>query len=290
MSAIGRKSAVVNLDPANEQVTYPCAVDVRDFITLDDVMDEFNLGPNGGVVCALEEVLKNFDWLAGQLRQLGDDYVLFDLPGQVELFTHNSALSTICKHLEKKCGYRLVVVHLVDSHYCTEPAKYVSVLLLALRSMLMFELPYINVLSKIDILRDYGKLDFNLDFYTEVQDLDYLLPALQGSQMSKYAGLNKAIIDLVTDFGLVGFETCAVEDKKSMTRLLQVVDHAVGYTFGPAEGAGDTVWQMAVRGGWANEQSVYDIQERWIDRKDEYDAMEKAQESERQQESPEIEK
>jgi hypothetical protein len=40
----------------------------------------------------------------------------------------------------------------------TDAAKYVSVLLLALRAMLHLELPHVNVLSKIDLVRQYGDL------------------------------------------------------------------------------------------------------------------------------------
>lgn len=34
-------------DPAAEHFNYPVSIDVRDLITLDDVADEFGLGPNG---------------------------------------------------------------------------------------------------------------------------------------------------------------------------------------------------------------------------------------------------
>lgn len=171
---------------------------------------------------------------------------------------------------------QLVVVHLVDAHYITDPAKYISVLLLSLRSMLQLDLPHINVLSKIDLLRDYGELAFNLDFYTEVQDLSYLLPLLEQDQRTrKFAKLNEAIVDLVESFALVNFETLAVEDKKSMTHLLQVVDRAGGYAFGKAEGAGDSVWALAMRGGWAEGMEARDIQERWVDHRDEHDEFER---------------
>ena len=169
-----------------------------------------------------------------------------------------------------------MVVLLVDAHYITDPAKYISILLLALRSMLQLDLPHINVLSKIDVLRDYGPLAFNLDFYTEVQDLGYLLPLLeQDPRTRKFASLNRAIVGLVEDFGLVGFETLAVEDKKSMAHLLQAIDRAGGYAFGDAEGAGDSVWAVAMRGGWAEGMEARDIQERWVDSRDEYDEFER---------------
>jgi hypothetical protein len=93
-------------------------------------------------------------------------------------------------------------------------------------------------------------------------------------QGSKFAGLNKAIVELVESFGLVGFETLAVEDKRSMMHLLQVIDRAGGYAFGGAEGANDTVWQVAMREG-VTTMDVKDVQERWLDAKDAYDEKER---------------
>lgn len=144
--------------------------------------------------------------------------------------------------------------------------------------MLQMDLPHLNVLTKIDNLSNYTPLPFNLDFYTEVQDLDYLHPHLEAETPrlahNKFGALNRAITDLVQEFGLVAFETLAVEDKKSMMHLLKVIDRASGYAFGPAEGANDTIWQVAVRDGW-DDLDVRDVQERWLDAKDQYDESER---------------
>lgn len=106
MSAIGRKCSVVNLDPANDHTTYPCAIDVRDLVKLEEIMEEDQLGPNGGVLYALEELEHNMEWLEQGLSELGEDYVLFDCPGQVELYTHHSSLRNIFFKLQK-LGYRV---------------------------------------------------------------------------------------------------------------------------------------------------------------------------------------
>lgn len=111
MGAIGRKCAVVNLDPANERTSYTAAVDVRELVTLEAIMadDDTRLGPNGGVLYALEELDENVDWLEHRLGSLGDDYVLFDCPGQVELFTHHASLRRVFARLEK-IGYRVCML------------------------------------------------------------------------------------------------------------------------------------------------------------------------------------
>ena len=147
------------------------------------------------------------------------------------------------------------------------------------------DLTHINVLTKIDNLHKFPALPFNLDFYTEPRDLADILPELEKESpmfgQAKYQALNQAVIELVDEFGLVGYETLAVEDKKSMMSLLYTIDRASGYAFGGAEGANDSVWQVAVREG-IGKMDIRDIQERWIDNKDEWDQAERKEWEEEQ--------
>lgn len=71
LGAIGRKCSIVNLDPANDRTSYPCALDVRDLVTLEEIMDEDKLGPNGATLYALEELEENYSWLESGLKELG---------------------------------------------------------------------------------------------------------------------------------------------------------------------------------------------------------------------------
>jgi len=161
------------------------------------------------------------------------------------------------------------------------------------------DLPEVNVLTKIDNLSNFPPLLFNLDFYTDVHDLNYLLPHLDTERSgaplphddvretdteegttgeeqpkSKFAALNRAIVELIQDFSLVSFETLAVEDKTSMANLLRVIDRASGYAFGQDGGTNDTVWQIATREGYKT-MDIKDVQERWIERKEEFDEAER---------------
>ncbi|KAJ3024360.1 GPN-loop GTPase 2 [Thoreauomyces humboldtii] len=232
-NATNRPVAVINLDPANEVLPYIPDVDISELITLEDTMEEFGLGPNGGLIYCIEYLEKNMDWLVKKLEPLKDKYLVFDLPGQVELFTHHNSLKAIIEGLQKEMDIRLCCVHLVDAHYCVDPSKYVALLLLSLKTMIQLELPHVNVLSKLDLLESYGKTAFNLDFYTEVQDLDYLLERLNdGPFGKKYQALNQALCDLVRDYSLVGFHTLAIEDRESVLALAQAVDKANGYIYG----------------------------------------------------------
>ena len=149
--------------------------------------------------------------------------------------------------------------------------------------MLQLDLPHVNVISKIDMLKNYGELPFRLDYYTEAQDLQYLTPYLEKESNSvlgqNYVRLTELIGEMVEDFHLVSFEVLSVENKKSMISLMSVIDKANGYSFG-SEIGGDTVWSEATRqngSGNGGYQDV-DIHERWIDHKEEYDAEERKQE------------
>ena len=74
IETLNRRVHVVNLDPAAEHFRYPVAADIRDLISLEDVMTEMKLGPNGGLIYCMEYLIDNIDWLqarppAHQLRR-----------------------------------------------------------------------------------------------------------------------------------------------------------------------------------------------------------------------------
>jgi hypothetical protein len=155
--------------------------------------------------------------------------------------------------------------------------------------------------------------DFNLDFYTEVQDLSYLENALSTTS-PRFTALNMAMISLIEDYSLVGFETLAVEvrfmihislnldsytkiqDKYSMLHLTRAIDRATGYVFvpPPASAPPGTVPPPADISSSAKpntyalfstaagplhgpRSNIQDVQERWVDARDEWDAYEKVQ-------------
>ena len=71
LGALGRKSSVINLDAANDRLSYPCALDIFSLISLEEIMKLEGLGPNGGLMYALEMLEANFDWLQDGLEKLG---------------------------------------------------------------------------------------------------------------------------------------------------------------------------------------------------------------------------
>ncbi|POM70304.1 GPN-loop GTPase 2 [Phytophthora palmivora] len=304
LQANHRDVAVVNMDPANEQLPYVADVDVSEMVCLENVMEELGLGPNGGacpntsnylnsmvvmwqlvldtgLVYCMDYIDVNFDWLEEKLAALKDKYVLFDFPGQVELYTHENSVHNILHKLQK-LGYRLAVVHLVDAHHCTDSSKFVSVVMLSLSSMVRLELPHINVLSKIDLMQQYGKLAFNLDFYTDVLDLRYLLDRLDepddaegedqisleprhttipNSRLAeRFRRMNEALVDVIEDFSLVSFLPLQIQDPATLQKVVAAIDKANGFVFTGVD------FQTAVVKDYAfGDQSAPDIQEKYLD-------------------------
>jgi GPN-loop GTPase len=97
VNVLERPHCIINLDPANEHMAYQCDVDIRELISLFDVMrpeddDEqpgLGLGPNGAMLYCMQFLETNLDWLVGKILTKECKYFLIDMPGQVELYTNH---------------------------------------------------------------------------------------------------------------------------------------------------------------------------------------------------------
>ena len=143
----------INLDPAVEQLQYNCSVDIRDLVRVDEVMEEFGLGPNGALLYCYEYLLNNVDWIREKF-DFENDFLLIDCPGQIELYSHLNLMPRLVKLFEQM-GYQQLVLHLTEAHHLTNANHYWSIQLNALSSMLLMGLPHLNVLTKCDLLPDY---------------------------------------------------------------------------------------------------------------------------------------
>lgn len=106
LTAIGRPVHIINLDPAVPEPPYPCSINITELITLESVMEEYNLGPNGAMLYCIEFLEANFDWLVERLDDVlaeegGNGYVVFDTPGQAELWTNHDSLKKVIEKLVK---------------------------------------------------------------------------------------------------------------------------------------------------------------------------------------------
>ena len=61
MNNRGLDAITVNLDPGAENLPYVPDVDIRDWISLKEIMDSYGLGPNGAQIAAADMLALNID-------------------------------------------------------------------------------------------------------------------------------------------------------------------------------------------------------------------------------------
>jgi GTPase SAR1 family protein len=217
-SITGTRVFVVNLDPAAEHFKYNCDIDIKDCISLDDVMEEMHLGPNGGLVFALEYLVDNIDWLEEQCSEfMEDDMIILDCPGQIELFTHLPVMSRLVQSLQR-LGFSMCAVYCVDSTVVQDPSKFISASFTALAAMNRLGIPHINVLTKCDLVADKTRIEELLE--AEPEELIASLPKCS----AKFVKLNTALAKVVGEFNVVQFHALDISDEDSISNLALRID------------------------------------------------------------------
>ena len=84
----------MNLDPACYEVPYPANIDIRDTVNYKEVMKQYGLGPNGGIVTSLNLFATKFD----QVGNLNFLWKLF-------------ILNTLSVVIWDKSGFQMVNLH-----------------------------------------------------------------------------------------------------------------------------------------------------------------------------------
>mmetsp|Transcript_27873 Transcript_27873/g.38536 ORF Transcript_27873/g.38536 Transcript_27873/m.38536 type:complete len:272 (-) Transcript_27873:156-971(-) len=224
-ATVGRTVHVVNLDPAAEHFAYQVALDVRELVSLQDVMDEMQLGPNGGLLYCMEYLEESLeDWLAEELADYGDDdYLLFDCPGQIELYSHVPVFRTFVDTL-RMWDFHVCAVYLLDANFVCDGAKFVAGCMQALSAMVLMEVPHVNVLTKMDTIDNKKQIKRFLEF-----DAKMLALELNHGSNEKMQKLNDAVAGLIDDYSMVSFIPLDITKETSIQGLLSQVDYAIQY-------------------------------------------------------------
>ncbi|MFX1564117.1 MAG: ATP/GTP-binding protein [Promethearchaeota archaeon] len=167
--------STINLDPGVLNLPYNPDVDIQDFISLQGVMEKYNLGPNSGLIASIDLISAHIDAIQEEIRELGTDFLLFDSPGQIELFAFRDTGPIIVSSLGSE---NRMLMYLVDATLAIAPAGFVSTLLLSASVMVRFNLPQINTLSRADLLKE-EELERMMRW---LDDIDQLMHDIQGSQ------------------------------------------------------------------------------------------------------------
>lgn len=218
---------VVNLDPAAEYFDYKPLADIKELIQLDDAMeDEFNFGPNGGLVFCMEYLIENATWLAEELGDVDEDYIIFDCPGQIELYTHMTVIRQLITMLQN-LNFRICGVFLMDVQFMIDASKFLSGTLAALSAMINLEISHVNILSKMDLLSKSGQK--RLDNYIDPDPHSLLTDADEDPWNDQYRSLTESIGRIITDYSLVRFLPLNIKDEESIADIKLIIDNTIQY-------------------------------------------------------------
>ncbi|KAI9171333.1 GPn-loop GTPase 3 like [Paramyrothecium foliicola] len=253
---LNRRSAFyVNLDPAAESFEHTPDLDIRELISLKDAMEEVGLGPNGGLIYCFEFLMENLDWLTEALDSVTEEYlIIFDMPGQIELYTHVPILPALVRFLSQPgaLDIRMAAVYLLEATFVVDRAKFFAGTLSAMSAMLMLEVPHINILSKMDLVKgqvkkkdlkrfltpDVGLLDDDpierarlVAEGPEGEDDETKRPDERDQVMkgASFRRLNRAVAGLIESFSMINYLKLDVTNEDSIAATLSYIDDCIQF-------------------------------------------------------------
>ncbi|XP_062302405.1 GPN-loop GTPase 1 [Osmerus eperlanus] len=155
---------VINLDPAVHEVPFPANIDIRDTVNYKEVMKQYGLGPNGGIVTSLNLFATRFDQVMKFIEKKQDNhqYVLIDTPGQIEVFTWSASGTIITEALAS--SFPCVVIYVMDTSRSVNPVTFMSNMLYACSILYKTKLPFIVAMNKTDIIDHSFAVEWMQDF------------------------------------------------------------------------------------------------------------------------------
>jgi len=140
----------VNLDPGTLRLPYRADYDVREIITINDIMSRYNLGPNGAFIKSMDIMLGRVKDILQRITAIDKEYVLIDTPGQMELFVFRENGPAMLEVL-KKLG-RVVGITVFDPMLSRTPTDIAVLKALSIVIQLRLKVESILVVNKLDLL------------------------------------------------------------------------------------------------------------------------------------------
>ncbi|MDR0778424.1 MAG: ATP/GTP-binding protein [Methanomassiliicoccaceae archaeon] len=203
----GIDSVIVNMDPGADALPYVADIDIREWIDLQEVMDEYALGPNGAQVVCADLMAMNISKLTDALSGYKTSYALIDTPGQLELFAFRRSSEIIAEALGRE---RSMTVFLADPMLCRSSNGFISSMMLSSIVQFRLHMPMINILSKADVLND-DELDKVLSWFS---DPDALYGDLMDNDTDPQTVIGMELFKAMENIGVFG-DIRAVSSKES---------------------------------------------------------------------------
>jgi GPN-loop GTPase len=215
----GLRSYFINLDPALiHDPPYDVNIDIRDTVNYRELVQQYRLGPNGGIMTTLNLYATKFHEVIHILEKkckpnsssattassgtAGDeegvveeedsalDWIVVDTPGQIEVFTWSASGQLITEALAST--FPTVVLFAADTTRCTNPQTFMSTMLYSSSIMFKYQLPLLVAFNKIDV----SDCNFAMQW---MKDSDALADAVRGNK-SYSATLTQSLSLFVHEF------------------------------------------------------------------------------------------
>nr|VDD04378.1 unnamed protein product [Brassica rapa] len=181
-----KRGYVLNLDPAVTSLPFGANIDVRDTVKYKEVMKQYNLGPNGGIMTSLNLFATRFDEVVSVIEKRADqlDYVLVDTPGQIEIFTWSASGAIITEAFAST--FPTVVTYVVDTPRSTTPITFMSNMLYACSILYKTRLPLVLAFNKTDVADHKFALEWmeDFEFYRNIRSVG--VSAITGAGMDDF--------------------------------------------------------------------------------------------------------
>lgn len=196
-------------------------------------------------------MLENLDFLTEAIDPLTEEYlIVIDMPGQIELYTHIPIVPALVRHLTRSgaMNVNLCAAYLLESTFVVDRAKFFAGTLSAMSAMIMLELPHINVMSKMDLIKgsvprkelkrfidpDASLLDDDpAESQASKSSLDDKNADFQSPRSIMAGGsfqrLNRAVAQLIDDFSMVSFLQLDLQKESSIGGILSYIDDTIQY-------------------------------------------------------------
>ena len=199
---------VINLDPAVRNVPYDSNIDIRDSLDYKEVMKEYNLGPNGGILTSLNIFATKIDQIINLLEKRTSpnlenpkakpiNNIIVDTPGQIEVFVWSASGSILLDSLAS--SFPTVIAYIIDTPRSSSTSTFMSNMLYACSILYKTKLPMILVMNKTDV----KDADFAKEWMTDFEAFQAALRDEESSGGDRLVGGSGYMSSLLNSMSLM---------------------------------------------------------------------------------------